>query len=235
MEPGKQAVIESGDEKENQMRVNIQEFLKDCGMEESLYPGKRVVQKLPQPGEHKSHNVVYDWRAPDTLRLEVKAGLSGKDLQPKDLKKYPVSFQAATYVDIGVNANASSAAEEEGDSEGDSQAGSGSGGGKKIAGKNYRNAFSAFSQVVEGKIPDAGDVKKLVVMGKEIAKTAYESVLSMLQAQIKSLAVVPVNILAAAQAVKITKATPGGGLTPIGDEDVKYKYKGAEMFGLAKP
>ena len=212
------------------MRVNIQEFLKDCGLEESLYPGKRVVQKLPQPGEHKSHNVVYDWRAPDTLRLEVRAGLSGKSLPPQDLKKYPISFQAQTYVEIGVNANDSSEESGEGDSEGES-----GGGGKKIAGKNYRNAFSAFTQVVEGKIPDGGAVKKLVVMGKEIAKTAYESVLSMLQAQIKSLAVVPVNILAAAQAVKVTKATPGGGLIPIGDEDVKYKYKGAEMFGLAKP
>lgn len=218
------------------MKINIKEFLKNCGMEESLYPGKRIVQKLPQPGEYKSHNVVYDWRAPDTLRLEIKAGLSGKNLPPQDLKKYPISFQAQTYVEIGVNANTNSARDESGSGEDDSEGEtSGGGGGKKIAGKNYRNAFSAFSQVVEGKIPDAGDVKKLVVMGKEIAKTAYESVLSMLQAQIRSLAVVPVNILAAAQAVKVTKATPGGGLIPIGDEDVKYKYKGAEMFGLAKP
>lgn len=216
------------------MRVNIQEFLNECGIEESLYPGKRVIKKLPQPGEYKSHNVVYDWRAPDTLRLEVKAGLSGKDLPAKDLKKYPVSFQAATYVEIGVDKNSSSTEDEtgEGDSEGESK--SGSGGGKKIAAKSHRNAFAAFSQVVEGKIPGAGEVKKVVVMGKEIARTAYETVLSMLQAQIKCLAVVPVNILAAAQAVKVTKATPGGGLTPIGDEDVKYKYKGAEMFGLVK-
>lgn len=216
------------------MRINIKEFLNGCGLEENLYPGKRVVQKLPQPGENKSHNVVYDWRAPDTLRLEIKAGLSGKNLPPQDLKKYPISFQAQTYVEIGVNANDSSEESGDGNSEDEGESKSG-GGGKKIAGKTHRNAFSAFSQVVEGKIPDAGAVKKLVVMGKEIAKTAYESVLTMLQAQIKSLAVVPVNILAAAQAVKVTKATPGGGLIPIGDEDVKYKYKGAEMFGLAKP
>lgn len=215
------------------MRVNIQELLKNCGLEEKIYPGKRHVQKLPQTGEFKSHNVVYDWRAPDTLRLEVKAGLSGKDLLPKDLKKYPVSFQAPTYLEIGVKEHTASGAGEEDESEGESEGRAG-GGGKKIGDKKLK-AFAAFSQVVEGKVPDLGDVKKLVVMGKEIARTAYETVLSMLQAQIKSLSVVPVNILAAAQAVKITKATPGGGLAPIGDEDVKYKYKGAEMFGLAKP
>ena len=220
------------------MQVNIKELLDGCGLEENLYPGKRFVQKLPQPGENKSHCVVYDWRAPDTLRLEVKAGLSGKEMLPKDLKKYPVSFQAPTYIEIGVSANdaAGESGGDESDEDGDSSSGrSGGGGGKKIAGKNYRNAFSAFSQVVEGKVPNAGDIKKLVIMGKEIARTAYETALSMLQAQIKALAVVPVNILAAAQAVKVTKATPGGGLAPIGDEDVKYKYKGAEMFGLAKP
>lgn len=217
------------------MKVNIQELLRNCGLEEQIYPGKRHVQKLPQPGEHKSHNVVYDWRAPGTLRVEVKAGLSGKDMLPKDLKKYPVSFQAPTYVEIDVSERAASGTgEEESDGETEGRAGGG-GGGKKIGDKKPRNAFAAFSQVVEGKIPDMGEVKKLVVMGKEIARTAYETVLSMLQAQIRSLAVVPVNILAAAQAVKVTKATPGGGLAPIGDEDVKYKYKGAEMFGLAKP
>lgn len=214
------------------MKVNIQELLEGCGLDEKLYPGKRVVQKLPQPGEHKSHNVVYDWRAPDRLRVEVKAGLSGKDMEAKDLKKYPVSFQAPTYLEIGINERAASGTGED-DSEG--RAGEGGGGGQKVGDKKPRNAFAAFSQVVEGKIPDAGEIKKLVVMGKEIARTAYETVLSMLQAQIRSLAVVPVNILAAAQAVKVTKATPGGGLIPIGDEDVKYKYKGAEMFGLAKP
>jgi len=213
------------------MQVKIKKFLKDCGLEEMLYPGKRFVQRLPQPGEHKSHNVVYDWRAPDTLRLEVKAGLSGKDLQPSDLHKYPVSFQAATYVEIDVSNDSHADEDESGDSKGETKGG---GGGKKIAAKKKTQAFSAFTQVVEGKTPNAGDVKKLVVMGKEIAKTAYASVLSILQEQIKSLAIVPVNILAAANAVKVTKATPGGGLAPIGDEDIKYKYNAEEMFGLTK-
>lgn len=215
--------------KEIKMRVNIQEMLKDCGLEENVYPGKRVIQKLPQTGENKSHCVVYDWRAPGTLRVEVKPGLHGKSFTPQELKKFPLSFQAATYLEIGVNQNEE---QDDGDDESETEGSAGGGGGKKIGAKKPRNAFAAFSQVVEGNIPDAGAIKKFVVMGKEIAKEAYQSVLGALQAQIRALAVVPVNILAAAQAVKVTIATPGGGLAPRGNEDVRYKYKGAEMFGL---
>ena len=82
------------------MDLNIKEFMEECGIEDPIYPGKRLVHKLPQTGEHKSHCVVYDWRNPDTLRIEIKAGLSGKDLPPKELAKYPVSFQSPTYVEI---------------------------------------------------------------------------------------------------------------------------------------
>lgn len=85
------------------MIVNIREFLDTCGLdEEQFYPGKKVVKKLPQPGEHKSHCIVYDWRNPDIIRIEVKAGLTGRDLSPKDLKKYPVSFQSPTYIELRV-------------------------------------------------------------------------------------------------------------------------------------
>ncbi len=84
------------------MQVNIEEFLEQCGLDEPLYPGKKVVKKLPQPGEYKSHCIVYDWRDPDKIRVEVKAGLSGRDLDPKDLKKYPVSFQSPTYIELQV-------------------------------------------------------------------------------------------------------------------------------------
>jgi hypothetical protein len=84
------------------MLVEIQDFLEDCGLDEPLYPGKRVVKKLPQPGEFKSHCVVYDWRDADKIRIEVKAGLTGRDLPPSELKKYPVSFQSPTYIELDV-------------------------------------------------------------------------------------------------------------------------------------
>lgn len=84
------------------MHVNIQEFLDTCGLNEPLYPGKRVVKKLPQAGEHKSHCIVYDWRNPEKIRIEVKAGLSGRNLDPADLRKYPISFQSPTYIELEV-------------------------------------------------------------------------------------------------------------------------------------
>lgn len=225
-----------------EMQVNIKEYLNETGLEEQLYPGKRVVKKLPQPGEHKSHCVVYDWRAPDTLRIDVKAGLSGKDLSRKDLTKYPISFQAPTYLEIDTSAahnqNAEhESTEEEGDEEGEEgSSGKGGGGGKKPSMKKA-NMFAAFSTVVEGKIAELGDVKKLVVMGKEIAKEAFESVMGILAAQIKNLAVVPVNVLAAV--TKVTVATPGGRAMnelaqgQIEGADVKYKPK--DMFGVGGP
>ena len=82
------------------MQTNIEELLKKSGLDEQLYPGKRVVKKCRQSGEYKSHCVVYDWRNPDKIVIEVKAGLSGRDLPPDELKKYPVSFQAPTFFEI---------------------------------------------------------------------------------------------------------------------------------------
>lgn len=84
------------------MQVNIEEFLETCGLGEQLYPGKKVVMKLPQPGEYKSHCVVYDWRDPSKIRVEIKAGLTGRDLPPKELKRYPISFQSPTYIELEV-------------------------------------------------------------------------------------------------------------------------------------
>ena len=216
------------------MKVNIQDILKDCGLEDQLYPGKRVVSKMPQTGEFKSHCVVYDWRTPNTLRLEVKAGLHGSDLAPKDLKKYPISFQSPTYVDIFTgseagNQNEKRKDEEEGDGEASGKGGSGGGRAPK--------AFAAFSQVVEGKIPSAGEIRKMVVMGKTIAKEAFASVLSALAAQIKSLKVTPVNILA--NIAKVTKIAPGGRradeIDPALLQGAKPYRPKEDMFGIINP
>lgn len=84
------------------MQVNIEEVLNKAGLDEPLYPGKKVVKKCRQSGEYKSHCIVYDWRNPDKIVIEVKAGLSGRDLPPEELKKYPVSFQAPTFFEIHV-------------------------------------------------------------------------------------------------------------------------------------
>lgn len=211
------------------MQVNIKKLLEECGETETLYPGKRMVRKMPQGGENKSHCVIWDWRAPETLRLEVKAGLTGKDVPLKDLKKYPVSFQMPTYVEIDTS-ESEEGGEEESSSGGSS---SGGGGGRKPARKT---AFHAFSQVVEGRIPELGEIKKFVLMGKTIAKEAFASVLSILADQIRDMKVVPVNIMAAITNVK--KVAPGGRPPEeIGRNllDGREPYKPKDMFGVTAP
>lgn len=212
------------------MNVNVPELLKECGVEEPLYPGKRLVQKMPQPGEFKSHCVVYDWRKPDTLHIEVKAGHTGNHMEPKDLAKYPVSFQAATFVDIDVSAN-------DDDSEEEGSSGKKGGGGKGLKKKKLNEALNAFSEVVEGKIPELGDIKRMVVMGKEIAKEAFGPVMEALTAQISAMKITPTDILSKAGKF-ITKYAPPAALAPKGDEDKPYKYdreKNAPMFGGMAP
>ena len=136
------------------MQVNVKQFLEESGITEAFYPGKKLVHSCRQPGEYKSHCVVLDWRDPSKIRIEVKAGLSGKDLEPSKLKYYPVSFQTPTYVDIEVvNDNDDKEDEEE---KGKGTSGKGGSGSKK-PGKKLDEvklmAASAFGDVVEGKFP----------------------------------------------------------------------------------
>ena len=138
------------------MKINIKEFLDHAGIVESFYPGKRLVHACRQPGEFKSHCVVLDWRDPQRVRIEIKAGLSGRDLEPKSLKYYPVSFQSPTYVDIAFDELSSSQPAEEGDEDG--RQGRSSGGGKKPSMKKNidtmrQMATQAFGAVREGKMP----------------------------------------------------------------------------------
>lgn len=220
------------------MNIDVNEFVKECGLDEPLYPGKRLVKKMPQPGEFKSHCVVYDWRAPETLRVEVKAGQSGRTLDNKELSKFPVTFQAPTYLDIRTdNALNDNKDKEDEDDETKGKSGGG-GGGKKPAKKNRLNeALNAFSEVVEGDKDIMGKIEKLVVMGKEVAQEAMAHVLETLVAQIKDMKISPTDLLA--QAGKfVTKFTPPPFLQPKGNEDAVYKYdreKNEPMFGGGGP
>lgn len=214
------------------MKINIQEFLDHCGIDdEKIYPGKKLVRKLRQPGEFKSHCVVLDWHHADVLRIEVKAGLSGRTLPLSELKKYPVSFQAPTYIDIRT-ANDDEREEDE-EEEGRQGRASGGGGGRKMKKKLQGDMVSAFSTVMEGKVPETGSVQKLVVMGKEIAKQSYAQVLEKLAEQIKQTKIMATDLLAEAGKY-ITKYTPPAFMKPTGGEDKVYKYdrmKNEPMFG----
>src|SRR5688572_4222477 len=120
------------------MSVNIQELAASAGLTEQLYPGKRLIRKYAQAGEHKSHCVVFDWHDAEKLHVEIKAGLTGRALDPKELHHFPVSFQAPTYLDIAFKDT-----EEDEEEEGTrGKSGSGSGG----------LSMKSFAQVTEGKV-----------------------------------------------------------------------------------
>lgn len=215
------------------MNVNIEKLLDECNLKEKIYPGKRVVQKMPQPGDFKSHCVVYNWQIPETLRIEVRPGTSGRILAPKDLKKYPVSFQAETYVDIGI------VNEDDEEEEGSKGKAGGKGGGGKKPKKKKKSSLSSFSSVAEGKLPNAGEIKKMVVMGKEIAQEAMATMLEALVAQIRKVKVAPIDLMADAGKL-VTKYMPPSFMEAKGDvKDMKpYKYdreKNEPMFGGMAP
>lgn len=215
------------------MKINIQEFLDHCGItDEKIFPGKKLVRKLRQPGEFKSHCVILDWHHADMLHIEVKAGLSGRTLPTSDLKKYPVCFQAPTYIDIKTSVN-DDARDDEEEEQGSSGRASGGGGGRKLKKSLQGEMVSAFSNVMEGKVPELGQIKKMVVMGKEIAKESYGMVMEKLAEQIKQTKIIATDLLAEAGKF-ITKYTPPAFMKPTGDEDKPYKYdrmKNEPMFG----
>ncbi|GJL86160.1 MAG: hypothetical protein DHS20C02_19350 [Micavibrio sp.] len=201
------------------MQVNVQKFLEDAGVKEPFYPGKRIILPCAQTGEFKSHCVVLDWRIPEKIRLEIKPGLTGKDLEPKKLKKYPVSLQMPTYVEIEV-INDNEEAEEGEEEKGKSKSGKSGSGGKKPAANKM---VAAFGDVVDGKIPALGKIVEMVVMGSEIAAEAFGDVLKKLTKQISHAKISTTELLAQAGKM-ITKVMPPSFMAPKGDETVKYKY-----------
>jgi hypothetical protein len=201
------------------MQVNIKEFLEESNITEAFYHGKKLVHSCKQTGEYKNHCVVMDWRDPSKVRIEIKAGMSGKDLTPEKLKYYPVSLQSPTYVDIEiVNDNDEKEEEEE---EGKSKGKSGSG--SKGIKKKKRLAMDAFINVVEGKTPDVGKIVEMVVMGTKIAADAYANVMGKLAHGIQHAKISTTDMLA--QAGKfVTKYTPPAFMKPTGDEQATYQY-----------
>lgn len=228
------------------MQIDIQEFLKQAKVDEPFYPGKHLVWKCPQPGEYKSHCVVFDWRTPQQVNIEIKAGLNGRDLDSRELKHYPVSFQAPTYVEIDVGGSgADNDNSDSGEDEDDGEDEQGSARGKKGKGskspKKAENkkdtALEAFGRVVDGDIPSLGEIKNMVVMGKEIAKEAYAQTMDKLAEQISQAKVLATDLMAEA-GKNFTRYTPPEFMQPKGDETATYKYdrdKNATMFGTVQP
>ena len=213
------------------MQVNIQELVKETGLDEKIYPGKKLVKKYVQPGEFKSHCVVFDWRS-DLLRVELKAGLSGHNLDLSDLKNYPVSYQAPTFLEL-ITDNDNSEDDTEDEDEDETKGKSG-GGGKKPPMKKLEESdlsLSAFDKVTDGQIAEMGDIQKFVVMGKELAQEAFAQAFDNLKEQLHQTKVMAMDVMKDVGDL-IKKATPGGGLEAKGDESVKYKYDVEKTVGL---
>ena len=201
------------------MQLNIKQFLEEAEITEEFYPGKRLVKQCRQAGEYKSHCVVLDWRDPDKIRIEVKAGLSGRNLDVKQLKYYPVSFQAPTFVDIEVVNDNDEAEEEDGEARGSS----GKGGGGKGLKKGLNSMMNAFGDAIEGKVPELGDIVEMVVAGTEVAKEAFGQVMDKLAQQIEHGKVAASELLSKAGDY-VTKYEPPSFMKPTGDEQAKYSY-----------
>lgn len=218
------------------MQINVRELLKKCEFEDTnVYPGKRVIKTYPQSGDHKSHCAVGDWTDPKRFRLKLEAGLTGRTPTLSELKQYPVSFQAQTYLDIVFN---NDNADEEEDGE-DTKGKSGGGGKKpkKRALEDSNLSLSAFGKAMEGAVSMIGEIDKFVVMGKELAREAYATALDNLVHQLQQAKVLAMDILKGTTDI-IKKATPGGGLEARGDESIKYKYdseRNGPMFGAMTP
>lgn len=229
------------------MNVNIKEFIAESGLDEPFYPGKRLIKLCPQPGEYKSHCVVYDWRNPKLIRIEIKAGLSGRDMPANDLVRYPVSFQAPSFIEIDVQTGELRSVEafrEDDEEEGDGSSGSKgkSGGGKRPAKESPKKKFlsesmASFASAVEGGVPEKGLVTQIVIMGMKIAESAYESVVHKFSTQIQHAKISTSELMAAAGKL-VTKFTPPAFLKPKGDENKVYKYnreKNEVMFSGMMP
>ena len=217
------------------MKLNLKKLLRACGVKDMFYPGKRMVRACRREGAFKSHAVVFDWRNPDRVRVDVRAGLSGRALDPEELRRYPVSLQSPTHVVIDVKDSKRSRHEDDEDDEdeeGEGRAGKGGGGGVK---PRKRRALMAetFDGEAQGRIPELGEVVEMVVMGTELAREAYGRAMDALTTQVAKANVVVTDVLAAATDV-VERYMPPSFMEPRGDEQAAYAYDRAKNQDIGR-
>ncbi len=217
------------------MQVNIQELVKAGGVGLSIYPGKKLVLPYQQPGEYKSHSVSINWKSPEHMRVELHAGLTGRQPDVKNLTKYPVSFQAPTYFELKIENEEDNDDEDEEGSKGKS-----GGGGQKPKENQLEDSeisLSAFDKVTDGDISEKGTIEKFVVMGKLLAQEAFGAAYENFKEQLSQTKVIALDIMKSVGDT-IQKVQPGGGLEAKGNETVTYKYnpeRTGPLFGAAAP
>lgn len=211
--------------------MKIQSLLSELGLAgETLYWGKRLVRSLPIPGAFKSHAVVINWNQPDLIRIDLRAGLTGKLLAGKDLAQYPLQLQSETFFELAVETD-----DDKGDTTKGKQGKSGSSGGGGLSKKRQDRALADhFASKHSEKIPTTAHLKRGVVMGMEIGQGALENVFNLFCQHVQHAKVLATDLLAAAGKA-ITRYTPPPFMAPRGDETKVYKYDRAKnevMFGV---
>lgn len=81
--------------------ISAEDFLKKTGMEEPMAPGMIKYRYVTGDKEGSSYTIVYDWRSdPSKIRVEVRAGLSGKMPPKEGLKNYAVWLQTRNFLEL---------------------------------------------------------------------------------------------------------------------------------------
>lgn len=85
------------------MRMDVQKFLDEAGLKESLNPGEVKYIHHVSEKEGSSYTVVYDWKTdPSKIRVEMRPGLTGSFPDKKGLKNYDLWLQTPTFIEAEV-------------------------------------------------------------------------------------------------------------------------------------
>jgi len=86
------------------MQMSFEEFFDMVGLQEPLHPGEKKVIPVRSEKVGASYSIVYDWRSDlHKIRVEIKPGLTGREISPERMKDVPPSLQTPIYVEAAVN------------------------------------------------------------------------------------------------------------------------------------
>lgn len=86
------------------MRIGVEEFLKEAGLNEPLSPGQIKYKQHVGEKSGSSYTMVYDWKTdPNKIRVEIRAGLTGLMPLKNDLSKHAVWLQSQNYMELDLS------------------------------------------------------------------------------------------------------------------------------------
>ena len=85
------------------MRMDMQKFLEEAGLKESLNPGEiKQIHHISEK-EGSSYTVVYDRKTdPSKIRVELRPGLTGNFPDKKELSRYDLWLQTPTFIEAEI-------------------------------------------------------------------------------------------------------------------------------------